>query len=103
MAIKEHVGRTHLLPHTILATSIGMLSAYAGAQTGALEEVIVTASKRAESMQDIAMSVSAFNEQTIQDANITNAEELAVLSPTLTITTNTQPNTAAFRIRGIGK
>ena len=48
------------------------------------------------------MSVSAFSEQVIRDANINNADDLAILSPTLTITTNTQPNTAAFRIRGIG-
>jgi iron complex outermembrane receptor protein len=67
-----------------------------------LEEFIVTATKRAESLQDIAMTVNAFDEQTIREANITNADDLAILAPTLTITTNTQPNTAAFRIRGIG-
>jgi iron complex outermembrane receptor protein len=92
----------HPLHSTILAVTIGILPAHAVAQHAALEEVIVTATKRAESLQDVAMTVSAFNEQTIRDANITNADDLAILAPTLTITTNTQPNTAAFRIRGIG-
>ncbi|MDZ7784659.1 MAG: TonB-dependent receptor plug domain-containing protein [Halioglobus sp.] len=78
-----------------------MLPAYAASPV-ALEEVIVTASKRTESLQDVPMSVSAYSEQTIRDANINSADDLAVLSPVLTITTNTQPNTAAFRIRGIG-
>ena len=86
----------------IVTTAISVLPAYAIAQAPALEEVIVTATKRTESLQDVAMSVIAFGEQTIQEANINNAESLAVLAPTLTITTNTQPNTAAFRIRGIG-
>jgi iron complex outermembrane receptor protein len=86
----------------ILATTSGLFPAYASAQTVVLEEVIVTASKRTESLQDVAMSVTAFSEQTIQEANITSSEDLAVLTPALTITTNTQPNTAAFRIRGIG-
>lgn len=86
----------------ILSTAISVLPASAIAQNPGLEEVIVTATKRTESLQDVAMSISAFSEQTIQEANINNAESLAILAPTLTITTNTQPNTAAFRIRGIG-
>ena len=85
-----------------LAATISTFPDYAIAQTGALEEVIVTARKRTESVQDVSMTVTAFSEQTIQDANITNADDLATISPTLTITTNTQPFTASFRIRGIG-
>jgi iron complex outermembrane receptor protein len=34
------------------------------AQTGVLEEVIVTATKRAESLQDIPVAVNAFNSET---------------------------------------
>jgi iron complex outermembrane receptor protein len=94
--------KKHPLHSTILAVTIGILPAHAVAQHAVLEEFIVTATKRAESLQDIAMTVNAFDEQTIREANITNADDLAILAPTLTITTNTQPNTAAFRIRGIG-
>ncbi|MCR9104143.1 MAG: TonB-dependent receptor [Gammaproteobacteria bacterium] len=102
MTIKEPNREAHFLPNAILVTVIGIHSAYAAAQSAGLEEVIVTATKRTESLQDVAMSVSAFSEQTIQQANINNADDLAILAPSLTITTNTQPNTAAFRIRGIG-
>ncbi len=93
--------RIHLLQCAILVTTLGMLPAYAASKV-ALEEVMVTATKRTESLQDVAMSVSAFNEQTIREANINDADDLAIISPALTITTNTQPNSAAFRIRGIG-
>jgi iron complex outermembrane receptor protein len=85
-----------------LAATISILPVYASAQAGALEEVIVTARKRTESVQDVSMTVTAFSEQTIQEANISSADDLATISPTLTITTNTQPFTASFRIRGIG-
>jgi iron complex outermembrane receptor protein len=79
-----------------------MLPAHTYGQAGALEEIIVTASKRTVSLQDVAMTVTAFGEQTIREANINNAEDLAIITPALSINTNTTPNTASFRIRGIG-
>ncbi|MEM6582931.1 MAG: TonB-dependent receptor, partial [Pseudomonadota bacterium] len=72
------------------------------AQTGALEEIIVTASKRPVNLQDVPITVTAFSDQVIQEAGINDATDLAILTPALTITVNTQPFTAAFRIRGIG-
>jgi iron complex outermembrane receptor protein len=89
--------------HTILsALALSGTATQALAQSGGLEEIIVTASKRTESLQDVPMAVTAFCEQVIQEAGINNAVDLAVLTPSLTISTNTQPYTASFRIRGIG-
>jgi iron complex outermembrane receptor protein len=89
--------------HTILsALALSGTATQALAQSGGLEEIIVTASKRTESLQDVPMAVTAFSEQVIQEAGINNAVDLAVLTPSLTISTNTQPYTASFRIRGIG-
>lgn len=72
------------------------------AQASALEEIIVTASKRSQSLQDVPMAITAFSDQVIQEAGINNAVDLAVLTPSLTISTGNQPYTASFRIRGIG-
>ncbi len=47
MAIQIPGNTTPLLLRCILAATIGVLPAHASAQTAALEEVIVTASKRA--------------------------------------------------------
>ncbi len=58
------------------------------AQTAVLEEVIVTATKRAESLQDIPVAVNAFSADTIQEAGINNAGDLAILTPALNINTN---------------
>jgi iron complex outermembrane recepter protein len=82
----------------ILATySAGTL-----AQSGALEEVIVTATKRAESLQDIAVTVTAFSQDTIQEANIRDAGDVAVLTPSLNINANISPFSTRVTIRGIG-
>ncbi len=72
------------------------------AQSPALEEVIVTATKRSESLQDIAVTVNAFSAETIQEAGIQNAGDVAVLTPALNINVNTSPFNARMTIRGVG-
>lgn len=97
--------RTHSPKGTaaaLLALGISCAIQPVRAQGGALEEVIVTATKRTQNLQDVPMTVTAFGEQAIRDAGINNVADLAVLTPSLTISVNTQPFTAAFRIRGIG-
>jgi iron complex outermembrane receptor protein len=82
-------------------TAMGMLpNTYA--QTGALEEVIVTAQKRAESLQDVPVAVTAFSSDTIQEAGINNSSDLAVMTPSLNANSNTSPFTTRLTIRGIG-
>ncbi|MBE9539054.1 MAG: TonB-dependent receptor [Proteobacteria bacterium] len=46
----------------------------------ALEEVIVTARKRAESLQDIPMAITAFTAADIQEAGIRNIQDVASLT-----------------------
>ena len=84
----------------VLAISISGSGAFA--QSGALEEVIVTATKRSESLQDIPVTVTAFSSETIQEAGIENASDLAILTPALNINVNTSPFNARMTIRGVG-
>ena len=83
-------------------TVTALASGHAMAQERTLEEVIVTATKRSQSIQDVAMTVTAFSAEQIREANIQNATDVAVLTPSLVVATNTQPFTASFRIRGVG-
>ena len=83
-----------------VAQSLG--STVVVAQEGMLEEVIVTATKRAESLQDIPVTVNAFSSETIQEAGIQNASDLAILTPALNINVNTSPFNARMTIRGVG-
>ena len=85
-----------------LAITLASMGASAQAQTGTLEEVIVTATKRAESLQDVPVMVAAFSAQAIQEAGIQDATDVAILTPSLNIVTNTNPFSARMTIRGIG-
>lgn len=72
------------------------------AQSGALEEVIVTATKRAESLQDVPVTVNAITASTLKVAGVVDLTDVAQLVPTLTVSTNTSPFNTGIRIRGIG-
>jgi iron complex outermembrane receptor protein len=76
--------------------------AMATAQAGALEEVIVTATKQSASLQNVPITVNVFTDGIIQEAGIDNASDLAIMTPSLNIAVNTQPFTARFQIRGVG-
>jgi iron complex outermembrane recepter protein len=67
-----------------------------------LEEIVVTATKRATNLQDTPVTVNAFDSSTIQDAGINNAGDLANSTPSLSVNSNTSPFTARLTIRGIG-
>jgi len=77
----------------------GAISVAHGAQ---LEEVVVTATKTSASLQDVPVAVNAFNAETIQEAGINNANDLAIMTPSLTVTSNSSPFNTKLAIRGIG-
>lgn len=74
-------------------------------QSGALDEIVVTATRksRAEALQDVAVSVSAFTGAQIEANHVVNLVELGRRSPGVQLDTNgTFPASANFYIRGIG-
>jgi len=68
----------------------------------ALEEIIVTAEKRSENLQDVPISVVALSAQQIKDAGITDIRNLTILTPGLTVTSEGNEAITTARIRGIG-
>jgi iron complex outermembrane receptor protein len=67
-----------------------------------LEEVLVTASRRTEKLQDVAMSVSAFGSDFLQDSGINDLTSLEEYTPNLKITPGPSARATSYRIRGIG-
>ncbi|GAB3380076.1 TonB-dependent receptor [Spongiibacter taiwanensis] len=84
---------------SLLATSIAALSSGAVAQA-VLEEVIVTATLRAESLQDVPVSVNAVTGEKMLEAGIGKIEDLQSYVPNLTMS-ETGIGTNIY-IRGIG-
>jgi iron complex outermembrane receptor protein len=93
-----------------MALGAGLLLPVSGASAqdraspGALEEIVVTSRKRAENLQDLAMSVSAIGENEIRANFATDVRDLIYMSPnTVLDDTNQGPGgVAAAYIRGIG-
>ncbi len=83
----------------VLAASAAFGSTLAVAQDRpALEEVVVTAEKREESLQDVSISVSAFNEEALNLGGIDDVSRLELLVPGLNYAF--AGNDAKFNVRG---
>ena len=69
-----------------------------------MEEVIVTARKRAESVQDVPAAVSAFSASDLEDRGVENITEIARQTPNITIneTSGLVAGVVQVFIRGIG-
>jgi outer membrane receptor protein involved in Fe transport len=99
-----------ILPALALAIAFGAggsvsraadATATTASRTG-LKEVIVTAQKREQNLQDVPIAVIALSRQQLQDAGVTDIKNMAVLTPGLTVTSTTSENSTTARIRGIG-
>lgn len=72
-------------------------------QTGGLQEIVVTAQKRTESLQDLPLAVSAVSAEMIENKGISDISTLTAVAPSIAVTTTpaSTANTSVF-IRGIG-
>jgi outer membrane receptor protein involved in Fe transport len=77
-----------------------VISAYAQDDTGVLEEIIVTAQKRQQSLQDVPISVSVLSGAKLEEANIENLDDLALYVPNFS--KGESGAGAIIQIRGIG-
>ena len=68
---------------------------------GQIEEVVVTAQKRAQSINDVGLSVSAATGEQMADAGINDTGDLVKVSPGLVFTAS-QNGTPLFSLRGVG-
>jgi len=104
----------HLL-RSAAALSLTMLATAAVAQTSStsagastelaeipvLEEIVVTATRRFESLQNVSVAVTAVTNKEIQDLNILKFDDVAAVAPGLTLTGKSGFGAAA-QLRGVG-
>lgn len=67
-----------------------------------VDELVVTAQKREQSLQDVPIVVTSVNAQQLQDAGVRDIKDLTVVTPGLTVTTTSSAAITTARIRGIG-
>ncbi|WP_397418469.1 TonB-dependent receptor plug domain-containing protein, partial [Phenylobacterium sp.] len=98
--------RRSLLLLSVSAASV-LSSQPAMAQTAddgaTVGEVIVTAQRRAQNIQDVPLAVTAFSQQQIEAAQLDEAADLVRFTPSVTGGLNTGTGSAlSFFIRGLG-
>ena len=72
------------------------------AESHTIDELVVTAQKRTQNLQDVPIVVTAVSAQQIQDAGVKDIKDLTVLTPGLTVTTTGSNTSTTARIRGVG-
>ena len=70
---------------------------------GGLEEIVVTAQRREQNLQDVPISVSAFSAETLERANIHGATDYLKLTPNVSYTEDSQSGARGLglAIRGV--
>ena len=71
------------------------------AQEPELEEILVTARKRSESVQDIPESITVFSESQVEDAGITRIKDVADLTPNLVLRQSYRMGVVNLSARGL--
>ncbi|KAA1188167.1 TonB-dependent receptor [Pseudohalioglobus sediminis] len=96
------MNRASLRAGTLSVT--GLLASLVTSQTmgqALLEEVVVTAQKREQNLQDVPVAVSAFNQQVLERTGVKDMFDLQSNAPSLVVTQSQTSTTTTFAIRGI--
>lgn len=97
--------RERLVRWLLASSALGLMTASAASAAEAptdVEAVIVTASKRSEDIQDVAMSISAVSGEQLEKRGVANVAELARFVPSLNILQSNNNRNSTVFIRGIG-
>ncbi len=109
MGYKEGTnGMTRLRSTLLLGSMLALVAPFATAQegadpqkkSGADEEVIVTATKRAKNIQDVPISIEVADQKSLERAGVSDLLTLSTKVPALVVNTSNGGN--LLRIRGIG-
>ncbi len=85
-----------------LTIAVSLASTGVQAEGIELEEIVVTAQKREQNLQDVPVAVSAFTGEQLKEAVIKDVFDLQSNTPGLRVGQNQNNNTANFSIRGVG-
>lgn len=103
----------HCSQGTLMSLLLGSVATIAYGQTTApevpesrrfaLEEVVVTARRREERLQDVPVSMTVFSDAAIRDQNIFSASDIATYTPSLHANPRFGSENTTFAIRGFSQ
>ena len=93
---------------SILATAVATpaVAQQAAEESGGIAEIVVTAQKRAENVQDVPIAISAFTAEALKERAVGDVSALSSISPNVTLDASTpfsgSTSVLGASIRGIG-
>jgi len=98
-ALRRIVSATFVLA---AAPALAQIPAATTDNNRTIENIIVTAQKREQSLQDVPIVVTAVSEQLLEDTGVKDIKDLQILTPGLIVTSSSSEASTTARIRGIG-
>jgi iron complex outermembrane receptor protein len=101
---------TNLLRTTVSAAvvgacafgSAGVAAAQESSGPTTIDDIIVTAQKREQNLQDVPIVVTSLSQESLQNAGVRDIKDLQILTPGLTVTSTQSEASTTARIRGVG-
>ncbi|HYC98233.1 TonB-dependent receptor [Brevundimonas sp.] len=101
---------TNLLRCTASAAVVGAVAfGFAGVASAqdpegptTVDDIIVTAQKREQNLQDVPIVVTSLSEEVLEDAGVRDIKDLQILTPGMTVTSTASEASTTARIRGVG-
>ena len=94
-------GLIKLIVPSIAITSMGYSGVTVAQEDNILEEILVTARKREENLQEIPETVVALTSETVERANIEMVRDVTAAIPNVSIEESLSPNSTFIGVRGI--
>ena len=89
-------------PVILTLTVLVLLTASGAVGAQAIEEIIVTAQKREQSLQDVPISISTFTGEFLEDSGIDTLQQLGQYTPNLSLAFSSQLANNRIVLRGVG-
>ena len=95
------MNRPNRIFSTIVFSAISLLLAIPASAQVLLEEIIVTAQKREENLQDVGIAISAFSGDQLRAFSVENSYDLAMFTPGVHLSGNIAGQNTQYSIRGV--
>jgi len=84
-------------------TALAAGTAYAqDDEVTSVDELVVTAQKREQSLQDVPLVVTSLPEALLENTGVRDIKDMQILTPGLTVTSTSNESSTTARIRGVG-
>ncbi|MFA4938916.1 TonB-dependent receptor [Brevundimonas sp.] len=99
--------RTTVSAAVVGAVVFGLVGGFAGVAAAqdapaTVDDIIVTAQKREQSLQDVPIVVTTLSQELLDGAGVRDIKDLQILTPGLTVTSTQSEASTTVRIRGAG-